>query len=169
MLIFLKTSFQFFGIFNLNLNFIFYKYFSIFLIVWIIIELILKVFNKNLKSYIFLNILFVNNLILLFFFPGSSFKFFLFNKTFLIDNFSYSFKVLIFSFFLFFSLYINTFIKNSFSIKKNKELYIYFLILLFFFIIFFRKLRFNFSVHNSRVFYFYRSYSIIYTKLFILV
>lgn len=133
---FFKTSFQTLGIFSLNLDFLFYKYFSLFLIFWIILELLYKVLNKKIQTWIFFNFLFFNNLIVLFFTPSTPFKIFLFNKTFLIDNFTNSFKILIFLFFIFFSLFFDSYNKNNFSVKKNKELYVYFLII-FFFLLFF--------------------------------
>lgn len=61
-------------------------------------------------------------------------KLYLFNKTFLIDHFSITFKILTLSLFFFFSFLFEPHFKNNFNVKNDLELYSYFVLLLFFLI-----------------------------------
>ena len=84
--------------------------------------------NKTFLAFILIFFYILDQIIKL----NSSEKVYIFNKTFLIDNYSISFKILILIFFLIFSLFIKSHLKNSFNKNKEKELYNYFLIILFF-------------------------------------
>jgi NADH:ubiquinone oxidoreductase subunit 2 (subunit N) len=130
---FFVINFQKNGIFNVDLSNVNLINFNFLLILIILINLIQHAFHKKPNP-----IIWTNYLILLFLLEqifnstNNSVKNFIFNKTFLIDDFSNSFKILTLFFFFIFSLFFNSHKKTSFNYNKEKELYLYFLMILFF-------------------------------------
>ena len=129
-----SSNFQDSGIFTYDLkhlNFFFFECFLLCSVVWFFLFLLT---NKNKK---YLNLVFFISIYLLFLIlnlKNSSF-FLVFNKSFIVDNFTNSFKLIITLFLMVFLFFIKNQIKNSFSFTKDNELLNYFL-LIFFFLIF---------------------------------
>ena len=129
---FFTKSFQIEGILTYDLNHLKFFFFDFNLLILILIYLLIYTFKKE-SNVVFMSIIFFFfNLMYLFFFKNFDEKLFILNKTYLIDNFSNSFKVLIIIYFIIFSLFFFSQNKTSFNIKKEKELYIYFLQIMFY-------------------------------------
>ena len=129
---FLIRSFQITGILTYDLNHLKYFFFDFNLLFIILIYLLIYTFKKE-SNVLFLSFFFFFfNLIYLLFFKSFGDKLFLLNKTYLIDGFSDSFKILIIIYFIIFSLFFFSQTKTSFNVKKEKELYIYFLQIMFY-------------------------------------
>lgn len=126
------SSFQASGILTYNVSHTIYFFFNIMILVLICFNFISIILgykiNKIFLAFILIFFYILDQIMKL----SSSEKIYIFNKTFLIDNYSISFKILILIFFLIFSLFIKSHLKNSFNKNKEKELYNYFLIILFF-------------------------------------
>lgn len=129
-----NTTFQKSGIFSFNLIHFKYFYFHILLLLFIIYNLFFFVIKKKTNSITFFNFILVCYTVSLSneIYNNNYTKTYLFNKTFIMDNFTISFKILIFFFFFLFTLFFNAQIKNSYNILKEKEIFNYFLIILFF-------------------------------------
>ena len=126
------SSFQAAGILTYNVSHTIYFFFNIMILILICFNFMSIILgykiNKTFLAFILIFFYILDQIIKL----NSSEKVYIFNKTFLIDNYSISFKILILIFFLIFSLFIKSHLKNSFNKNKEKELYNYFLIILFF-------------------------------------
>ena len=126
-----SSNFQDSGIFTYDLkhlNFFFFECFLLCSVVWFFLFLLT---NKNKK---YLNLVFFISIYLLFLIlnlKNSSF-FLVFNKSFIVDNFTNSFKLIITLFLMVFLFFIKNQIKNSFSFTKDNELLNYFLLIFFF-------------------------------------
>ena len=133
------------GIFTLELSdflniHILFNLFLLFIVCYLLIS---KLFHKNYPtSHLTITILKVLIVISSYVIYSTTYiyltthniKLYLFNKTFLVDHFSISFKILILSFFFFFSFLFESYFKNNFNFKNDLELYSYFILLLFFLI-----------------------------------
>ena len=129
-----SSNFQNSGIFTYNLehlnNFLF-ECFLLCSVIWFFFFL-LKNKNKKYSNLIF----FISIYFIFLFFNLKNVSFLLiFNKSFLIDSFTNTFKFILTLFLIVFFLFIKNQIKNSFSFTKDNELLNYFL-LIFFFLIF---------------------------------
>ena len=124
-------SFQEIGIFTLDLKDFIFIFFNIFILLFIIIFILIIIFKDLCFPTYLLNFLFLFY-ILHIYNNFNLFKIFLFNKTFILDNSSMYFKILILISYIFFTFFFKSYYKNSFSINKDKELHSYFLLILFF-------------------------------------
>ena len=129
-----SSNFQDSGIFTFSLkhlNFFFFECFLLCSVTWFFLFLLQ---NKNKKYSNLTFFIFIYFLFLFFNLQNTSFNY-LFNKSFIIDNFTISFKFIMLLFLVIFLFFIKNQIKNSFSFTKDNELLNYFL-LIFFFLIF---------------------------------
>ena len=127
----INSSFQNSGIFSINLNhlnfFIFECFLLCFLIAFFMFYLIEK--KNKLNFNIFITFFFLSYFLLNFNFTENIY---ILNKTFIIDESSKIFKILLLVFFNIFLFFIKNHVKNSFSIVKENEFLNYFLLILFF-------------------------------------
>ena len=128
-----SSNFQDFGIFSFNLkhfNFIIFECFLLCITIWYFIIFLNS--KKIIRNYNFIFLFLTCYLIFNLFNLNNSNIYYLFNKTFVFDIASSSFKIFIILLFLIFLFFIKNQVKNSFSLVKENEFLNYFLLILFF-------------------------------------